>query len=286
MLSNLKKRWKVNNLNLVLIILTFALGGSLCGFLGRKFLLLLTLPNGLLWIILYIIILSILWPFCVLLISIPLGQFVFFKTYLGKIWSKISGKKKVHFEVAIFASGAGSNAQKIIDHFRNHPFIKIALIVCNNHKAGVIEIASKENIPCLLIEKTRFTDSDTYLTELQVQGINFVVLAGFLWKIPSLFIQAYPQKIINIHPALLPKYGGRGMYGNKVHQAVINAQEKESGISIHFVDEIYDHGEIFFQARCPVTENETAETLAKKIHELEHLHYPEVIEGLLKTQKL
>ncbi len=285
MLHKLKQRWKVNDLNLLLIITTFALGGSLCGYLGRKLLLLLSLPNGLLWTIAYIILISILWPFCVLLISIPLGQFVFFKKYLEKVWYKISGSQKNHVAIAIFASGAGTNAQKIINHFRNHPTISISLIVCNKPAAGVIKIAEIENIPYLLIEKKRFFEEDAYLAELQNQQINFIVLAGFLWKLPSLLIQAFPEKIINIHPAILPKYGGHGMYGARVHDAVIKATEKESGISIHFVDEMYDHGKIIFQATCPVTENDTAVTLAAKIHTLEHKHYPLIIEKFLQKQK-
>ena len=123
---------------------------------------------------------------------------------------------------------------------------------------------------------------DHYLKELQKKQVDLIILAGFLWKIPSPLINAYPQKIVNIHPALLPKYGGKGMYGSRVHQAVIDAKEKESGITIHYVDEIYDHGKIVLQAACPVDEQDTAETLAAKVHALEHLHYPAVIAQLVK----
>jgi phosphoribosylglycinamide formyltransferase-1 len=182
--------------------------------------------------------------------------------------------------IAIFASGAGSNAQKIIDHFKKSSQVKIVLIVCNNPKAGVLQIAQKENIPFLLLEKNKF-EQDGYVIEMDKYKIDLIVLAGFLWKIPSLLIQSYQNKIINIHPALLPKFGGKGMYGNKVHEAVINSKEKESGITIHYVDEIYDHGKIFFQAECDVEENETPESLAKKIHGLEHKYYPRVIEGII-----
>lgn len=185
-------------------------------------------------------------------------------------------------KIAIFASGAGSNAQKIIDQFRDSSEVKVALIVCNKPGAGVIHIAEKENIPFLLIDKEKFFRGNAYADELKAAGISFVVLAGFLWKIPSELIKAYPNRIVNIHPALLPKYGGRGMYGHHVHQAVINNKEKESGISIHFVDEQYDHGKIIFQATCPVLENDTAGSLAQRIHALEHKHYPEVIGQLLK----
>ena len=183
--------------------------------------------------------------------------------------------------IAIFASGAGSNANKIIDHFKSNTYINIALVVCNKPGAGVLNIAASNNIPTLLIEKEKFFRGNAYVDELKEAGIDFIVLAGFLWKIPSALIKAYHNKIINIHPALLPNYGGKGMYGSFVHNAVIAAKEKESGITIHFVDELYDHGSVIFQATCPILPGDTAETLAERIHALEHRHYPEVIEKLL-----
>jgi len=196
--------------------------------------------------------------------------------------SKISGKTKYLPFIAIFASGAGSNAKKIIEHFEEKKDIgKIALIVCNKPGAGVLDIAKTHGIETLLIEKELFFSTDTYVTQLQAKGINFIVLAGFLWKVPSSLIKAYPNKIINIHPALLPKYGGKGMYGNFVHEAVIAAGEKESGITIHYVDELYDHGNIIAQEICIIDENDTADVLAKKILVLEHRHYPKVIEGIV-----
>ncbi|MBD0285666.1 MAG: phosphoribosylglycinamide formyltransferase [Bacteroidota bacterium] len=189
--------------------------------------------------------------------------------------------------LAIFASGAGSNAQKIIEYFTSPPAplqkergVQTALIVCNKPGAGVLNIAQAHGIPTLLIERERFFRGDAYLPELQAHRIDFIVLAGFLWKMPQALIDAYPRHIINIHPALLPKYGGKGMYGHHVHEAVINAGEKESGITIHYVDEHYDNGDIIFQARCPVMEGDTPESLAQRIHQLEHQHYPEVIEKL------
>jgi phosphoribosylglycinamide formyltransferase-1 len=188
-------------------------------------------------------------------------------------------------QIAVFASGAGSNAQQVIRHFRLHPLIKIALIVCNKPGAGVIEIAAKENIPVQMIEKETFFYGDAYTDELQARHIDFIVLAGFLWKIPSRLIAAFPNKIINIHPALLPKYGGKGMYGHFVHEAVIAAGEKESGISIHYVDEWYDHGNVIFQEICTIAENETPASLALKIHALEHKNYPAVIEKTVQTVK-
>lgn len=186
-----------------------------------------------------------------------------------------------NIRIALFASGAGTNAANIIQYFSNKPLVTIGLIVCNNPKAGVLKIAADNNIPSLLIEKEKFFRGDGYMPELQNAGIDFIVLAGFLWKIPSTLINAYRDKIINIHPALLPKFGGKGMYGNFVHEAVLSAKEKESGITIHFVDEFYDNGKIIFQATCPVHENDTAELLAQRIHALEYEYFPKVIEKLI-----
>ena len=158
---------------------------------------------------------------------------------------------------------------------------QVALIVCNKPTAGVLDIAIKNNIPTLIIEKERFFNADNYLPELRKYGIDFIVLAGFLWKMPANLIAIYPKKIINIHPALLPKYGGKGMYGSKVHQAVIDAKDSESGITIHYVDELYDHGEIIFQAKCAVSDADTPETLATKVHLLEHKYYPQVLADVI-----
>ena len=144
-----------------------------------------------------------------------------------------------------------------------------------------MSVAEKENIPALLLDKEKFFRGDAYVPELKEKHISFIVLAGFLWKIPDLLIRAFPGRMINIHPALLPKYGGKGMYGHFVHEAVIASGEKESGISIHYVDEIYDHGKIIFQEKCTLAPGETPQTLAQKIHELEHRYFPVVIENLL-----
>jgi phosphoribosylglycinamide formyltransferase-1 len=184
-------------------------------------------------------------------------------------------------KVAIFASGAGSNAHKLIDYFRKHSQIKIALIVCNKPGAGVLTIAQKENIPSLLIEKEQFFRGNAYVDELKHYNVDFIVLAGFLWKVPLQLVKAFPQRIINIHPALLPNYGGKGMYGRFVHEAVITAKETESGISIHYVDELYDHGQLIFQARCTIDAADTPESLAQKIHALEHEHYPLIVEKVI-----
>lgn len=187
--------------------------------------------------------------------------------------------------LVIFASGAGSNAQQIIHYFKSGDTARVVLVVCNKPGAGVIGIAEQEGIPVLHIEKERFFRGDGYVPELQVAGADLVVLAGFLWKIPHSLIDAYVRRIVNIHPALLPKYGGKGMYGGYVHQAVIQAGEVESGITIHYVDEHYDHGDIIFQTACPVLDGDTPEKLAQRIHTLEHAHYPRVIEEII-TQKL
>jgi formyltetrahydrofolate-dependent phosphoribosylglycinamide formyltransferase len=192
---------------------------------------------------------------------------------------------RLQTKIAIFASGAGSNAERIINHLEDHDSIKVSLIVCNKPGAGVLSIAEAHGIPSLLIEKERFFRGDAYTPLLQELGISFVVLAGFLWKVPTALIDAYPGKIINIHPALLPKYGGKGMYGMKVHEAVISAREKESGITIHYVNEHFDEGEHIFQASCPIDETDTAETLAQKIHALEHAHFPIVVERIVLNLK-
>lgn len=183
--------------------------------------------------------------------------------------------------IAIFASGAGTNARRIIDYFYHHPYIKVALVACNKPGAGVLNIAAQENIPALIMEKEKFFRGNGYVDELKAMGIDLVVLAGFLWKIPPHFIQAFPGRIINIHPALLPAYGGKGMYGMHVHEAVLAAGDKESGISIHYVDELYDHGRLIFQARCSINPADTPESLAQKIHALEYANYPQIIEKVI-----
>lgn len=196
-------------------------------------------------------------------------------------------------KIAIFASGAGSNAAKIIEQASPPtPFLsergaqvitkfEVALIVSNKPNAGIIEIAEENNIPAIIIDKEKFFEGDGYVAELKEKEIDLIVLAGFLLKIPDSLVQAFPQRIINIHPALLPKYGGKGMYGRFVHQAVIDNKEKESGITIHYVDGHYDNGDVIFQATCPVLQDDTADSLAKRVQILEHEHYPEVIRKLV-----
>ena len=190
-------------------------------------------------------------------------------------------------QIAIFSSGNGSNAKKIIDHLaslkeKGISMATVGLIVCNKPGAGVLKIAEENSIPTLLIEKENFFRGNAYIDELKAAGIDFIVLAGFLWMIPVALVRSFHGKMINIHPALLPKYGGKGMYGNFVHEAVIANREKESGITIHYVDEVYDHGQIILQATCLVTEDETPESLAKKVQVLEHRHFPAAV-SLLAT---
>lgn len=183
--------------------------------------------------------------------------------------------------LAIFASGAGSNAQQIINYFKGRNEVNIALIVCNKPNAGVVTIAANENISLLIIEKETFFRGNAYLDELRKHNISFIVLAGFLWKIPQLLIHAFPNKMVNIHPALLPKYGGKGMYGHFVHESVLENHEKESGITIHYVNENFDEGNHIFQTTCPVLADDTPDSLAARIHILEHKYFPAVIERVL-----
>ena len=179
--------------------------------------------------------------------------------------------------LAILASGTGTNAEKIIDRFPG----QVLLVASNKPEAGVLAIAERAGIPTLIIDRDRFRKGDAYVPVLQALEIDWVILAGFLWKIPVPLIRAFPNRIVNIHPALLPKYGGKGMYGPYVHEAVLAAGESESGITIHYVDEQYDHGKIILQERIGISPGETPDSLAKKIQALEHKHYPLVIARLI-----
>ncbi|MDF2384173.1 phosphoribosylglycinamide formyltransferase [Nostoc ellipsosporum NOK] len=289
MFKGLQQKWKVSGLRVLLILCTFALGGSLTGIAGRYIMGALGISATWLWVIVYIIIVTLVWPIAVLIVSIPFGQFRFFISYLRKMGSRMGISRSTTVDnriaIAIFASGAGSNAARMIDHFNQHPHIRIALIVCNKPGAGVLDIASKAGIPTLIIEKERFFRGDAYVPVFREAGISFIILAGFLWKVPQALITAFSGSIINIHPALLPNYGGKGMYGRFVHEAVLAAGDPESGITIHFVDEHYDHGAVIFQARCQVLHGDTADSLAMRIHELEHRHYPEQAEKVIMNTR-
>jgi phosphoribosylglycinamide formyltransferase-1 len=184
--------------------------------------------------------------------------------------------------LAIFASGSGTNAEKIIEHFDKVADIDVSLIVCNKAGAGVLDIADRWRIPSILIDRQFLYHSNQLLFELNQQGIDFIVLAGFLWMVPAYLIKSFQKKIVNIHPALLPKFGGKGMYGMNVHQAVKDAGETQSGITIHFVNEKYDDGAVIFQATCPVDKQDTSDDIRKKVQQLEHKHFPVVIEDVVR----
>ncbi len=185
-------------------------------------------------------------------------------------------------KIAIFASGNGSNAQKIIAHFKESEVARVVLLVSNNPHAGVLQLADNENIPALLIGKADMANPDFLLNRLKDRKIDLLVLAGFLWKIPDYLLVHYKNRIVNIHPALLPKHGGRGMYGARVHEAVLAAGDKESGITIHYINERYDEGEIILQKKCTVTEKDNAKSLAQKVQQLEHYWFPLTIEEILR----
>ena len=346
MLNKLKQHWEVQTKELILILLTFAITGTLTAWLSKKVAEWLFLDKyGFAWWISKIVVLLFGYQVIILIVGFCFGMFSFFWKYEKKILARfgffkketadkviatplvvdhpekkqfvekefnsiethnhtdlqvnsidknqpadnrssnhlLKDKKKefqIKYRIALFASGAGSNAQKIINHFRKSVDTEIALIVCNNQKAGVLSISEKEQIPVLLINKNILMETG-YIDELKKKQIDLIVLAGFLWKIPAILIRTFPNRIVNIHPALLPLYGGNGMYGNTVHEAVLKSQEKESGITIHYIDEIYDHGEIIFQAKSKIEPDETVDSLKNKIHALEHEHYPKEIEKII-----
>ena len=188
--------------------------------------------------------------------------------------------------IAILASGAGSNAQKILEHFSDRMDIAVRLIVSNKQEAGVLNIAKVASIDTFIVTRDSFYSTSDLLVELDKRNIDFIVLAGFLWLIPLYLIQHYPDRIINIHPALLPKYGGKGMYGHFVHEAVHLAKETHSGITIHYVNEKYDEGSIVFQERCEILPSDQPEDIARKVQVLEHSYYPTVIDQLVSSLPL
>jgi phosphoribosylglycinamide formyltransferase-1 len=187
-------------------------------------------------------------------------------------------------KLAIFASGRGSNAEAILQ-FQSQANYEVALIVVSRSQALVTNLAREKGIPLIVLEKERFQQEILLLESLNEYGIELICLAGFLWKIPDYLIKAFPERIINIHPSLLPKYGGKGMYGSKVHEAVVASGERESGITIHLVNEEYDKGKILFQAKVPVYEKDTAADLASRVLALEHKHFPTVIQTLCNSLK-
>ncbi len=186
-------------------------------------------------------------------------------------------------KIAVFASGNGSNAQAIAEHFNQGNDARVIVILSNRKDAFVIQRAADLAIPAIVFNRSEFYDTDNITNYLIDEKIDLVVLAGFLWLLPSSLVKAFPNRIVNIHPALLPKFGGKGMYGHFVHEAVVAAGEAQSGITIHYVNEHYDEGQIIFQVHCNVDHSDTADSLAAKIHELEYAHFPRVIDEVIKT---
>lgn len=184
-------------------------------------------------------------------------------------------------KIAILASGEGTNAERIIRYFSEKRTAEVALVITNKAQAGVLKRSDRLGVPSLVITAQGFADGEA-LGALHRFHIDFIVLAGFLLKVPAPVLHDYPEKIVNIHPALLPKFGGKGMYGARVHEAVIAAGEKESGITIHYIDEHYDEGSVIFQATCPVMPGDTPDTLATRVHQLEYEYFPKVIEGVIQ----
>jgi phosphoribosylglycinamide formyltransferase 1 len=205
----------------------------------------------------------------------------------GTVRSVPFGRKTIFahmLRLAILASGSGTNAQRLMEHFRGHASAEVVLVGCDRPGAGVVQRAWDAGVPAYLFNGKALKDG-SLLRELKGLHIDLVVLAGFLRLVPAELVRAYPRRILNIHPALLPKYGGQGMFGDHVHRAVIAAGEVESGITIHYVDEHYDEGETIFQARCPVLPEDTSDTLAARIHALEHAHYPRVVEEVVARSR-
>ena len=184
-------------------------------------------------------------------------------------------------QIVIFASGSGTNAQKIIEYFSNSDLARVVKIFSNRSDAYVLQRACRMNIPAVVFNKADFYENDLIFHQLFDLQPDLIVLAGFLWKVPEKIVHAFPKRIINIHPALLPKYGGKGMYGDHVHRSVIENHENESGVTIHYVNENYDEGAFIFQAQCGIDVNDTPETLAKKVHALEYEYYAKTIEMVL-----
>ncbi|MGC1243221.1 MAG: phosphoribosylglycinamide formyltransferase [Chryseosolibacter sp.] len=188
----------------------------------------------------------------------------------------MSSKK---YRVAVFASGSGTNAEEIFKYFKSHSSIEVVLLASNNPGAYALQRAENHHIKNAVFSRKEFQDGTLIRKLLEDARVTHIVLAGFLWLIPDYLLKAFPDRIINIHPALLPKYGGKGMYGAKVHEAVRASGEKETGITIHLVNERYDEGRILFQGKCSIEENYSPEDIAACVHELEHKYYPRVIEG-------
>lgn len=195
----------------------------------------------------------------------------------------LANNKQQMKRIVLFASGSGSNVENIANYFKGRSDVEIVAVYCNNSKAYVLERCKKLDIPSRLFGRKEFYESDVIVNELLHQKVDLIVLAGFLWLIPQDLVKAFPNRMINVHPALLPLYGGKGMYGHYVHEAVVANKDKESGITIHFVNEHYDEGKVIFQGRCTLEPTDTAEEVAKKVHQLEYEHFPAVIDQVLQS---
>lgn len=289
MFTKLQKKWGISGWRFFWVMITFAVTGTTAAFITARITAWLDIEKwSFAFWMLKLGVLLIGYQILLLFFGFIFGQFRFFWRYEKKILQSVGlMKKDPPVRIAVFASGKGSNAANLVNYFNHHASRSkkaiITLIICNKPGAGVLEMAEKEGIPVQMIEQAGFYGGK-YLEEIRASA-DLLVLAGFLWKIPQNFIDAYPGRIINIHPALLPKYGGKGMYGRHVHDAVIASGETESGITIHDVDEHYDKGDMIFQAKCSVTPEDTPDTLAEKIHELEQQHYPRQVEKWVKKVK-
>lgn len=270
-------------------MITFAVTGTTAAFITAKITAWLDIEKwSLSFWLLKLGVLLIGYQILLLFFGFVFGQFRFFWQYERKILQAVGLiKRDPPLRIAVFASGKGTNAENLVRYFNHDPKkskkANITLIVCNKPGAGVLSLAQREGIPVLMIEQAGFS-SGKYLSEIRAAA-DLLVLAGFLWKVPQSLIDAFPGRIINIHPALLPKYGGPGMYGMKVHQAVIANGETESGITIHHVDEHYDNGDRIFQEKCTVEPTDTPDSLSEKIHRLEMEHYPKQVEKWVKKVK-
>ncbi|MEO6582971.1 MAG: phosphoribosylglycinamide formyltransferase [Ferruginibacter sp.] len=285
MFKKLQQKWGVKGMQFFLILCTFAVTGTFTAWVSKAITGWVEAEKySFLWWGLKTGVLLIGYQIFILVFGFSFGQFRFFWQYEKKILQRLGLiNKEPITRLAIMASGNGTNAEKIVSFYKSKPRVIIELIISNNEKAGVLDTARENAIETFLVKKGAATEEEL-LALLKKKRVDLIILAGYLWKIPPGIIVAFPKKIINIHPALLPKFGGHGMYGQHVHSAVINGLESESGITIHYVDEIYDNGEIIFQQKLAVEKTDTPASLAKKIQLLEHYHYPRVIDSLIKAK--
>lgn len=290
MFAKLQKKWGLSGKRFFWVMIVFAFTGTTAAWLTAKITGWLNIEAySFWWWSLKIGMLLIGYQILLLFYGFIFGQFSFFWRYERKILERmrILPKLPEPAKLIVFASGAGSNAQRMIQYFNEDPekskIAKVTLIVCNKTEAGVIGIAEEAGIPVKMINK-KDLENGVYDKELKKAG-DWIILAGFLLKIPASLIQVFPQRIINIHPALLPLHGGSGMYGHRVHEAVLATGAMETGITIHYINDKYDEGPTIFQAHCTLEPNETPASIAAKIHKLEHQHYPEQVELLVTNAK-